>query len=238
MLLELGGKAPLLVLDDADLDAAVDAAAFGAFANQGQICMSTERIVVDEQVADEFVDKLRRQGQVLPAGDPREGKAVLGSLVDRSRAERVNALVDDAVAKGAKLLAGGSGNGTLMQRARARPRHAGDAHLPRGIFGPVVGDGARARATTRRCASPTTREYGLSAAVFGRDVDARACAWRGASSRASATSTGRPCTTRRRCRSAASRTRGYGRFGGKAAIDEFTELRWITIQTAPRHYPF
>ena len=73
VLLELGGKAPLLVLDDADLDAAVRAAAFGAFMNQGQICMSTERIVVDDKIADTFVAKLAAKAETLVAGDPRKG---------------------------------------------------------------------------------------------------------------------------------------------------------------------
>ena len=72
VLLELGGKAPLLVLDDADLDEAVNAAAFGAFMNQGQICMSTERIIVDDAVADAFVAKLAAKAATLPAGDPRD----------------------------------------------------------------------------------------------------------------------------------------------------------------------
>ena len=84
VLLELGGKAPLIVLDDADLDGAVNATAFGAFMNQGQICMSTERIIVDEKVADAFVRKLADKAMKLPSGDPR-GHVVLGSLVDLRR---------------------------------------------------------------------------------------------------------------------------------------------------------
>ncbi|MCM3373328.1 aldehyde dehydrogenase family protein, partial [Bacillus velezensis] len=76
--LELGGKAPFVVLDDADLDAAVAAAAFGAFANSGQICMSTERIVVDAAIADAFVAKLADKAASLPLGDPRNGPVVLG----------------------------------------------------------------------------------------------------------------------------------------------------------------
>ena len=85
VVLELGGKAPLVVLDDADLDAAVNAAAFGAFANSGQICMSTERIVVDQKVADEFVDEVRRQGHEPAAGRPAQAEpVVLGSVVGMS----------------------------------------------------------------------------------------------------------------------------------------------------------
>ena len=171
VLLELGGKCRCFVLDDADVEAAVAAAAFGAFANQGQICMSTERIVVDETIADAFVARFAAKAKSLSVGDPREGVAVLGSLVDRSAAERVTALVLDAVAKGARLVSGGSVNGTLIQRARARPRH------PRGMriyhedsFGPVaVVVRAKGEDEAVRIANDTP--YGLSAAVFGRDVN-------------------------------------------------------------------
>src|SRR5215470_4740522 len=96
VLLELGGKAPLVVLDDADIEAAVNAAAFGAFMNQGQICMSTERIVVDEKVADEFVAKFTAKAKALPFGDP-SGHVVLGSVVKREAVERLAKLIDDAV---------------------------------------------------------------------------------------------------------------------------------------------
>ena len=92
VLLELGGKAPFIVLDDADIDQAVEAAAFGAFMNQGQICMSTERFIVDEAVADEFVQKFAAKASKLPAGDPR-GHVVLGSLVDLLPAERMDVLI-------------------------------------------------------------------------------------------------------------------------------------------------
>ncbi len=113
VLLELGGKAPLVVLADADLDAAVDAAVFGAFANQGQICMSTERLIVDESIADAFVGKLAKRAAALPSGDPR-GHVVLGSLVNLAAAERMDELIDDAKAKGAVVAAGGKRNGTIV----------------------------------------------------------------------------------------------------------------------------
>ena len=100
VLLELGGKAPLIVLDDADLEAAVNAAAFSAFMNQGQICMSTERIVVDERVADDFVERLVKKVAVLSPHDPSLGPTVLGAVVDPSSAARVMALIEDAVQNG------------------------------------------------------------------------------------------------------------------------------------------
>ena len=128
-LLELGGKAPFVILDDADIDEAVRAAAFGAFMNQGQICMSTERIVVDAAVADEFAEKFARKSATLVAGDPRRAATPLGSLIGQDAASRLDGLVKDAVARGAKILAGGHANGTLMDRDRARPRYARDAGL-------------------------------------------------------------------------------------------------------------
>jgi acyl-CoA reductase-like NAD-dependent aldehyde dehydrogenase len=108
VVLELGGKAPLVVLDDADLDDAVNAAAFGAFANSGQICMSTERIIVDGKDRRRLRRKFAAKAASLPLGDPRKPEpVVLGSVVGMGTVEHCNALIDDALAKGAKLLCGG-----------------------------------------------------------------------------------------------------------------------------------
>ncbi len=101
VLLELGGKAPMLVLEDADLDEAVKAAAFGAYMNQGQICMSTERIIVVDAVADEFATKFKAKVETMPVGDPRAGNTPLGAVVDRKTVEHCHALIEDAVGKGA-----------------------------------------------------------------------------------------------------------------------------------------
>jgi vanillin dehydrogenase len=111
VLLELGGKAPMVVLRDADLDRAAAAASFGAFFHQGQICMSTERFVVDRAVADSLADKLAVRARALPVGDPREPGTAIGPLVNAAAVERVSALVRDAVSKGAKALSGGEADG-------------------------------------------------------------------------------------------------------------------------------
>ena len=235
--LELGGKAPLLVLDDADLDDAVNATAFGAFANSGQICMSTERIIVDTKVADDFVAKLAKKAKSLPLGDPRKPEpVVLGSVIGMGTVEHCNALIDDALAKGAKLVCGGKADSTLM------PATLLDRVTPQmriyheETFGPVKCivrvDGVDAAVD---CANDS--EYGLSSAVFGRDI-------------------GRAMNVARRIESGICHVNGptvhdepqmpfggvkgsgLGRFGGKAGIHEFTELRWVTVQTEPRHYPF
>jgi acyl-CoA reductase-like NAD-dependent aldehyde dehydrogenase len=234
-LLELGGKAALIVLDDADLDLAVSAAAFGAYFNQGQICMSTERIIVLDDVADAFVEKFLAKAKTLRAGDPARGDLPLGALVTAESARRVRGLIDDAVAKGAALLAGGDNHDAFMDATVID-------HVTRTMrlyreesFGPVaaiirVGSVEEAITVANDC------EYGLSGAVFGRDV-------------------GRALDVARRVESgichinAATvgdepqipfggvKASGYGKFGGPAALDEFTELRWITISGGKEEYP-
>jgi len=236
VLLELGGKSPLIVLDDADLEEAVAAAAFGAFANQGQICMSTERIVVDEKVADAFVERFAAKAKSLSVGDPREGKAVLGSLIDRSAAERVTALVLDACAKGAKLVAGGSVSGTLLNA------HVLDRVTPQmriyeeESFGPVT-TVVRVRGDEEAIRIANDTPYGLSAAVFSRDVT-RALAVAKRLETGICHINGPTVHDEAQMPFGGVKDSGYGRFGGKAAVNEFTELRWITIQSGHRHYPF
>ena len=234
-LLELGGKAPLIVLDDAVLDEAVKAAAFGAFMNQGQICMSTERIIVVDTVADAFAAKYRDKVATMAVGDPRAGNTPLGAVVDAKTVAHVRSLVDDALAAGAEQLTGGAADGVLM------PAHVIDRVTPAmrlfrdESFGPVVGI-IRARDEAHAIELANDTDYGLSAAVFTRD-------------------TARGLRVARQIRSGICHINGptvhdeaqmpfggvgasgYGRFGGKAGIDAFTELRWITIETQPGHFP-
>ena len=234
-LLELGGKAPLIVLEDADLDEAVKASAFGAFMNQGQICMSTERIIVVDAVADAFAAKFRAKVDTMPVGDPKAGKTPLGAVVDAKTVAHVQALVADALAAGAVALNSGKAEGVLM------PAHVIDRVTPAmklfrdESFGPVVAL-VRARDEDHAIDLANDTDYGLSAAVFTRD-------------------TARGLRVARRIRSGICHVNGptvhdeaqmpfggvgasgYGRFGGKAGIEAFTDLRWITIETQPGHYP-
>jgi len=235
VVLELGGKAPLVVLDDADVDAAVDAAVFGAFANSGQICMSTERIVVDESIADEFVAKLSARASSLPLGDPRLGPVVLGSVVDMSTATRCNKLIDDAIAKGAKLVTGGKAKDTLMP-ATLLDRVTSEMRIFREeAFGPVKGI-VRVSGVEAAIACANDNEYGLAAAVFGRDV-ARAIEVAGRIESGICHVNGPTVHDEAQMPFGGVGSSGYGRFGGKAGIEAFTELRWITIAGEPGHYP-
>jgi len=234
-LLELGGKAPLLVLHDADIDEAVKAAAFGAFMNQGQICMSTERIIVVDAVADEFAEKFAAKAATMTAGDPALGNTPLGAVVDPATVAHVDELTADACAHGATQLTGGEATGvvmpaTVIDKVTPAMRLYGEES-----FGPVVAI-IRAKDEDDAIRIANDSDYGLSAAVFTKDI-------------------ARGLTVARRIRSGMCHINGptvhdeaqmpfggvgasgYGRFGGKAGIDSFTELRWITVETQPGHYP-
>lgn len=234
--LELGGKAPFIVLDDGDVDAAVSAAVFGAFANSGQVCMSTERIILDEKIADEFAREFASRAAALPLGDPRHGPTVLGALADASLVKRCNALIDDALEKGAKLLCGGR-NDTMLMPATVLDHVTPAMHIyAEESFGPVKClvrvDGVEAAVA---CANDN--EYGLSAAVFGRDVGR---AWNVARRIESGVChvNGPTLHDEAQMPFGGVKGSGWGRFNGMAGVHEFTDLRWITIQTTDRQYPF
>ena len=235
VLLELGGKAPLIVLDDADLDEAVKAAAFGAFMNQGQICMSTERIIVVEAIAETFVEKFKAKVSSMAVGDPREGKTPLGAVVDRKTVDHVEGLIAEALAKGAAKLTGGESAGVLMP-ATVVDKVTTDMKLFREeSFGPVVAViRAKDEADAIRLANDT--EYGLSAAVFTRDI-ARGLKVARQIKSGICHINGPTVHDEAQMPFGGVKASGYGRFGGKAGIDQFTELRWITIETEPGHYP-
>jgi salicylaldehyde dehydrogenase len=236
-LLELGGKAPLVVLDDANVEAAVKAAAFGSFLYQGQICMSTERLVVDEKVADEFVAKFAARAKELPMGDPAAGPGcVIGPMAHPENGARLNALIEDAVAKGAVLVCGGAADGAVMP-ATVLDKVTPDMRIyDEETFGPIT-TVVRVKDTEEAIRVANDTAYGLSAAVFGHDVhralgvalriDAGCCHVNGA-------------TVQNEAQAPYGGTKhsGYGRFDGRAVIDEFTELKWITIEPENQPYPF
>jgi acyl-CoA reductase-like NAD-dependent aldehyde dehydrogenase len=235
VLLELGGKAPMIVLEDADVDAAVAAANFGAFMNQGQVCMSTERIVVERPIAEEFGQKLAAKAGALRVGDPLQPETQIGPVINKGTIERVQALITDALAKGAKLLCGGKAQGpcyspTVLYGVTSEMRVYHEES-----FGPLVSIVVVANSDEAlRVANDT--DYGLSSAVFSRDVSkAMKIAERletGICHINGATVHDEP-----QMPFGGVKDSGWGRFGGKAALEEFTELRWITIRRTPTKYP-
>lgn len=235
VLLELSSKAPLIVLDDADIEEAVKAAVYGCFWNQGQICMSTGLIVVDGAIADAFAERLAQRAAALLAGDPRSGKAPLGSLVSAEAAARVESLVRDAIEKGAQVLTGGRRHGALVDAMVLDHITPVMRIYSEEIFGPVAVL-VRVRGAEEAIRVTNESRYGLSSAVFGRDLtramDVAQCIEAGICH-----INGPTVHDEAHMPFGGMKASGYGRFGGKAAIHEFTELRWITISCRPSEYP-
>lgn len=235
-LLELGGKAPFVVLDDADIDGAVAAAVFGSFMFQGQICMSTERIVVDETVADEFVAKFAERAQSLKAGDPRsDSTCQVGPMVEPGSGDRINRMIEDALAKGAQLVAGGPADGAAMAPTvldRVSPEMD---IFDQETFGPIT-TVVRVSGVDEAVRVANDTEYGLAAAVFGRDAHrAMQVGLRIESGHVHIN--GSTVQNEAQAPYGGMKNSGYGRFDGRAVINEFTELKWVTIEPADQTYP-
>ncbi|MEE9376304.1 MAG: aldehyde dehydrogenase [Rhizobiaceae bacterium] len=235
VLLELGGKAPMIILDDADIEAAVNGAAFGSFMNQGQICMSTERIIVQEKIADRFVDAFAAKAKTLPAGNPCD-KIVLGSLVNIEAAEKMDALIADAVKKGGVVVAGGKRTGTIVEATLIDNVTSDMRIYSEESFGPVkpiirVKDDEEAI----RVANDTV--YGLSASVYGSDIT-RTLAVADRIESGICHINGPTLADEAQMPFGGVKDSGYGRFGGKAGIDSFTTVRWVTIEDPHQHFPF
>jgi acyl-CoA reductase-like NAD-dependent aldehyde dehydrogenase len=233
VLLELGGKNPLVILDDADIDEAVEAAAFSAFFNQGQICMSADRIIVDNKIADAFLDKFAAKTSKLKAA---HADAPLTGMIDSAAAQRVSAMLEDAKKRGARVLQSTSEvQGNLMQPAIVDGVTAEMQVYQQESFGPIVSI-LRFDTEEEALRLANDSEYGLSAAVFSRDIG-RAMAVAKRIESGICHINGPTVHDEAQMPFGGVKHSGQGRFGGKAAIAEFTELRWITIQTTPRHYP-
>ncbi|WP_343732798.1 aldehyde dehydrogenase [Duganella sp.] len=233
VLLELGGKNPLIVLDDADLDEAVEAAAFSAFFNQGQICMSADRIIVDNKIADTFLEKFEAKTRTLKAA---HADAPLTGMIDSAAAQRVSGMLADARERGARVLQTSSEvQGNIMQPAIVDGVTAEMKVYQEESFGPIVSI-LRFDSEDEAIRLANDSEYGLSSAVFSRDIG-RAMAVAKRIESGICHINGPTVHDEAQMPFGGVKHSGQGRFGGKAAIAEFTDLRWITIQTTPRHYP-
>ena len=236
VVLELGGYNPLIVLEDAAIDYSVDAAAFGAFLHQGQICMSARRVIVERPIADEFIDRFAAKTAGLKVGDPREHDTIIGPLINRKALETVSGRVKDAISKGAKLLAGGEAVGPCFQATLLAdvPEDSEFARVE--TFGPVaaieVVDSAdeaidRANATS----------YGLASGILTGDPD-KGLALAERLEAGIVHINDQPVHDEPQMPFGGVKDSGWGRFGGTAAIEEFTDLRWVTVQSGTRPFPF
>jgi acyl-CoA reductase-like NAD-dependent aldehyde dehydrogenase len=236
IVLELGGSNPLVVLADADVDYAVNAATFGAFLHQGQICMSARRIVVERPVADEFTEKLVAKTKTLKAGDPKEMDTIIGPLINADALELVKSRVDGAVAQGATVLAGGEAIGPCYAATVITNVPADSDFARHETFGPVVSvevaddaDDAIGRANATR--------YGLSSGIITADAE-RALALAQRLDAGIVHINDQPVGDEPQMPFGGVKDSGFGRFGGHAVVDEFTDLRWITVQSGSHPFPF
>jgi acyl-CoA reductase-like NAD-dependent aldehyde dehydrogenase len=233
--MELGGKDPLIILKDADLDYAADAAAWGAFLHQGEICMSTERIIVERPIARAFTDKLAQRAAALKTGDPRDPATAIGPLINQAALDKVHGHVQEAIGGGAHLVTGGK-----YDRLVYHPTVLTDVKYNMRIFtdqtfGPVapivVVDNAEEALQVAN-----NSKYGLSSGIITNDFNQ-------ALEMARRLETGmvhigdQTVNDEPQVPFGGVKGSGYGRMGGKAALDEFTELRWISVQQTKRSFP-
>ncbi|VVO66480.1 4-hydroxybenzaldehyde dehydrogenase (NADP(+)) [Pseudomonas fluorescens] len=234
--LELGGNSPFIVLEDADLDRAVAAAVMGKFLHQGQICMAVNRIIVHERLYDDFVQKFSARAAALPAGDPNKFETVIGPIINAKQLVSLEGKIARAIEEGARLVVGGDRVGQVLPphvfaEVTAEMEIAKDE-----IFGPLVGI-LRAKDDDHALALANDSEFGLSSAVFTKDVEKGLRFAR--SLKAGMTHINDiPVNDDANAPFGAEKNSGLGRFNGEWAIDEFTTDHWITVQSSPREYPF
>jgi benzaldehyde dehydrogenase (NAD) len=235
--LELGGKNALIVLDDADLDIAASNSAWGAFLHQGQICMATGLILAHESVVDGLTERLVAKATHLPCGDPSSGQVALGPIISDNQVETIQAIVDDAVAKGAKLLAGGTHNGRFYAATVLSGVKPGMRAFEEEIFGPVaciVTFGSDEEAVELANMS----DYGLAAGVISKSTG-RALALGeqlnvGQLHINDQTVNGGPFAPF----GGRGKSGNGSRIGGPADIEEFTQWMWISVKEDATPYPF
>lgn len=232
--LELGGKDALIVLDDADIGLAVNAATFGTFMHQGQICMSVERIIVHEAVADEFTRRFVANVRKLQYGDPWDMGKVIGPIINAKQLGKISEQVEDARAHGARILVGGSSHGPYYEPTVLTDVTRDMKIFREENFGPVAPI-LTAASDDEAVAIANDSEYGLSAGIITRNEE-RGLAVAARLETGMAHINDSSVNDEPHIPFGGVKNSGMGRHGGRPAIDTFTELRWVTLDRG-RHYP-
>ncbi len=234
--LEMGGKDPLIILADADMDYAVDAAAFGAFMHQGQICMSVERLIVEAPIADEFAQKLAAKAEKLTVGDPHLPTTVIGPLINDQQVQTVHDQVQDAVAKGATLLTGGSYEGRFYKPTVLTDVTTDMKIFREETFGPTAPI-LKVKNENEALEVANDSTYGLSSGVITNDLQKALFLAENLESGMvhinDASVHDEPYCPFGGCKES-----GLGREGGRHSMEEMSEIKWVTIQRGKRHFPF
>ncbi|WP_405556319.1 aldehyde dehydrogenase family protein [Streptomyces canus] len=234
--LELGGNSALVVLDDADLDYAVDAAVFSRYVHQGQVCMAANRVLVDRSVAEEFTEKFVAKVRTLKTGDPRDPETVIGPVINSSQADAISGAVEQALADGATALVHGTRTDNLVEPSVLTDLPANSPLLKQELFGPVAllvtFDGEEEAV---RLVNDTP--YGLSGAVhtaniergvgFAKQIDT------GMFHVNDGTVHDEPIVP-----FGGEKQSGIGRLNGDTMLDSFTTSKWISVQHGRSRFPF
>lgn len=233
--LELGGDSPIVVLSDADLDRAAEAAVWGKFLHQGQICMISNRIIVEEPVHDAFVERFVERAKALKMNGPDDPETFIGPIINRSQFDDIQGLIGKARDAGARELAGGEAEGLVIPpHVFADVQKGGPLHRQE-IFGPVAPIfSAKSAEDALRMANDTS--YGLSAAVFTEDLE-RGVRFARAIESGMAHVNDQPVNDLPFSPFGGEKNSGIGRFNGRWAVDAFTTDQWVSIQHSPRVYP-
>ncbi len=234
--LELGGKNAVIVLEDANLDAAASAIAFGAWFHQGQICMTTGRVLANNRIAAPLTEKLVAKAKHLPVGDPL-GQVALGPVITRAQVERIHGIVKDTVAAGAKLAAGGTFDGPFYRPTVLTGVKPGMRAFEEEVFGPVAAI-TEFSSDDEAVELANRSEYGLSAGVFSADVG-RAIAVGNRLNTGLLHINDQTVADEPHVPFGGMGASGNGtRIGGPANWEEFTNWQWMTIKDKPNPYPF
>jgi acyl-CoA reductase-like NAD-dependent aldehyde dehydrogenase len=234
--LEMGGKNPFIVLADADVDYAVNAATFSNFMHQGQVCMTGSRVIVEDAIYDEFLSKFTAKVKTLGYGNPRDSGVIVGPLIRTTQPEFVKGQVDKAVEQGAKVEVGGNYEGNVFQPTVVSGVTSEMSIFHTECFGPVASV-IKASDHLHALALANNSEYGLTSAVitnnlqmsifFSENLESGMVHINGPTIRDEVV-----------VPFGGVKDSGMGREGGTFAMDEFTELKWITVQTGQQKFPF
>jgi aldehyde dehydrogenase (NAD+) len=234
--LEMGGKNPLIVLRDADVDYAVKAGCFGIYFHQGQVCMANSRIIVEAPVYDEFCEKFAARTKTYKVGDPRDPHTVIGPLIRRSQCAFIDEHVADASAKGAKVLTGGTHQDNFYQPTVIAGVTPEMRIYSEESFGPITSI-IKVNSAEEALTVANDTSYGLSAGVITNDLQkAMDLALRLESGMVHINDT--TVTDEPHVPFGGVKNSGFGREGGNYSMEEMTELKWITIQLGQRQFPF
>ena len=232
---ELGGKNSMIVCDDADMERAVQAANFGAFMHQGQICMSIERVIVHEDVYDEFIEKFIPRVKKLTVGDTTDKENILGPVINDRAAERLKRHFDDAKAKGAKVLAGGDVDGRFIAPTVFANVTPDMLLYQEESFGPVCSI-FKVKNDEEAIRLANDSEYGLTAGVMSED-EGRAMEIVNHLDTGNCHVNCSPVNDEPHVPFGGFKASGLGKHGGKWSMETFTETRWITLDRGGRPFP-